>query len=367
MPWIPRRVVGWTRRTARRALYAARRRKARLAVAVASGVWAWMLLREAAVALAVAAGVTAGLEWAVLAALVVWIVDSALAGSLLSHAVAVLASGIALVAMARLTREGLPPKPRFSVHGVGFIVAAVVVAGAVLAFGVQLYAYMLSRIDSLPLNMYEVMAPLKETFAGRLVTATLVVAAAAYSSYKITDALVVSTIDRESSRKLLALEAADDAGYLALAKDYPTKLLGEAFVGIAALVYAPVARYLVDTVREAVAPLGGEVFNAIAPLIYYAMAWLALRVMLRGLLQPAVETPPRAREAAAPLLLALAVIAALSIVNPQFRVEALAAVGLQGRGSLLPLDEEAFNREYLSFMETIVSIIEFAVRFFWSG
>lgn len=367
MPWILRNIAGWMRGTAGRALYAARKRKARITVAAASGVWAWILLRETTVALAVAIGVAAGLEWAALAALVVWIVGSALAGSLLSHAVAALASGIALVAVARLTRDGLPAKPRFSAHGIGFIVISVVVAGAVLAFGVQLYAYMLFRIEGLPLSMYEVMAPLKETFAGRLATATLVVAAAAYSSYKIIDALVVSTIDRESSRKLLALEAADEAGYLALAKDYPTKLLGEVFVGIAALVYAPVARYLVDTLREAVASLGGEAFNAIAPLIYYATAWLALRVMLRGLLQPAVETPPRAREAAAPLLLALAVIAALSIVNPQFRVEALTAIGLGERGSLLSLDEEAFSKEYLSFVETIASIIEFAVRFFWSG
>ncbi len=351
----------------RRALIAARRRRARTAVAVASGLWAWLLLHEKIAALTVAIGVAAGLEWVVLAATALWVVKSGLEGSQLAHAAPAVASALALVAAARLVREGSPPRPRLSLHSIAFIAVATTVAAAVLAFGVQLYTYMLSRIDDLPLNMYEVMAPLKETFAGRLATATLVVAAAAYSSFKISEALVVSTIGGESSRKLLALEAVDEAEYLASAGDYPTKLLGEAFVGITALVYAPVVRYIVDAVREAAVTVGGEAFNAIAPLVYYAVAWLALRVALRGLLQPAVVKPPRAREAAAPLLLAAAVIAALSTVDPRFRGEALAALGVDRGGPLLAINEEEFTREYLGFLETIASIIEFAVRFFWSG
>lgn len=350
---------------------AASERRSLLIVSAASGVLAWALVRNTAVVLAVTAGVAAGAEWVIMAALAVWVATSIVFGRGLSavELAVALAAGLTLAAAARLASSRGSLRPGFSAGIVAFLAVASAIAGSALAFGVQLYMYLLSRIDDLPLSMYEALAPLKGTLAGRLAASTLALAASAYSALRVIDSLLAFAAGREPAGRLAVLEAREEAAQVAEGRDYSTRILGEALVGVAALVYAPVARYLVDHLSgqvpvEALPHL--EPLRALAPLAYYAVAWLALRSVVRSLLNP-VEKPPRVIAAVAPVAAVTALVVLLSALDSRVASEALAAIGLgEGRPGLV-LDENAFNREYLDFIRSIVSIIEFAVKFFWSG
>lgn len=338
----------------------------RLALAAAAAAWAWRFTGSAVAALAAGAGVAAGQEWVVTAVLVVWIVYSTVAGSSLAQAPAAVASGLALVALARLALGG--PRPGRAPTPLAVTAAVVALTGAAFAFAVQLYARALLALNTAPLTLYEALAPLRDTLAGRLVASTLVVSAAAYASYRVAEAVAVLAGGGSAARALLRLEAYREAGTLARALDYPTRILGEILVAMAAFVYVPAVRYLLEPLwLTAASGLGAEATSALAPLAYYVIAWLLFKVTLGAFIQPVRVEPPRLGDALAPLIVAVGVPAALALLIPQVRPELEAALGLRQGGGLVSLDEGVFAREYLGYLDTLVSIIEFTVKFFWSG
>ena len=106
----------------------------------------------------------------------------------------------------------------------------------------------------------------------------------------------------------------------------------------------------------------------LAPLLYYIFVWFLVRVftpieILRGPLEVKV---PHARAAAAFLVMASLFAVAWAVVVPGGLASVEAALGL-GEGDAFSVDLERVDRIYLDYLESLISALEFAIRFFWAG
>lgn len=308
-----------------------------------------------------------GAGWAVSLASAAMLVRDSAAGApegLLYRDLAGVLAGAAAYALASRPRPGRGLSPYAA--AAALVVAGIAVAGVTAA--VSMYRALTSSIHLLPLTFQEVLTPLTSTVAGRLVGAAAALGLGSYMAARIASLTSASLASATAARAIAASEARGELELLASGKDYPGRVLSEIFYAVAALLLAPSAKALLDVVASLAGFAGSEYYDTLSPLLYYLFIWIMIRVftpaeILRGHLD--VKTPaPRA--AAGLLAVGLVFAAAWALVVPGGEASVEAALGL-GEGDAFEVDLERVDRIYLDYVESLISALEFTIRFFWAG